>query len=352
MAKKRKKKSGRNILKKIIFCISAFIIVSLVAAGIIWKRYLVDSVTEKSFWLYIDKNSTLESVLDDLNKNIDPSEVKRIARMAKLNDYKPDEQPGAYRIDPEMGAFKVYRKLSHGTQNPIRFTFNNLRTKDDLAERISKSFMMSKEDISTQLDNPSVAADYGFNQKTFMAMFIPDTYEMYWTISPRRFLDKMYDESVRFWNEERKTKADAIGLTPQEVSTLASIVEEETKAKDEMKTVAGLYLNRLKKGMLLQADPTVKFAVSDFGIKRILHEHLTIDSPYNTYKYAGLPPGPIRIPSKTAIDAVLNCDHHDYIYMCAKEDFSGRHNFAVTYTEHLKNAQRYQKALNERNIMK
>ncbi|MFL1682460.1 endolytic transglycosylase MltG [Coprobacter secundus] len=350
MAKKKKK--SKNVLKKIIFVFSAIIVFLLIGAGIIWKRYLVDSVTEKSFWIYIDKSSTLENVLEDLGQNIAPSEVRRIARMAKLNNYNPKNQPGAYRIDPQMGAFKVYRKLSHGTQNPIRFTFNNLRTKEELAERIGNSFMISKSDVLALLNNPSVATDYGFDRYTFVSMFIPDTYEMYWTISSRRFLDKMYDEYVKFWNEERKKKASEIGLTLQGVSTLASIVEEETKAKDEMKVVAGLYLNRLKKGMLLQADPTVKFAINDFGVKRILHEHLNIDSPYNTYKNLGLPPGPIRIPSKAAIEAVLNYEHHDYIYMCAKEDFSGRHNFATTYTEHLKNALRYQKALNKRNIMK
>ena len=209
MAKKKKK--SKNVLKKIIFVFSAIIVFLLIGAGIIWKRYLVDSVTEKSFWIYIDKSSTLENVLEDLSQNIAPSEVRRIARMAKLNNYNPKNQPGAYRIDPQMGAFKVYRKLSHGIQNPIRFTFNNLRTKEELAERIGNSFMISKSDVLALLNNPSVATDYGFDRYTFVSMFIPDTYEMYWTISSRRFLDKMYDEYVKFWNEERKKKASEIG---------------------------------------------------------------------------------------------------------------------------------------------
>ena len=190
----------------------------------------------------------------------------------------------------------------------------------------------------------------GFTRETIPALFIPNTYEIYWNVSPERFMARMKQEYNRFWTEERRKKAEALGLTPVEVSTLASIVEEESAVADEYPTIAGLYLNRLKAGMPLQADPTVKFAAGDFALQRILDKHLAIDSPYNTYKYAGLPPGPIRIPSIRAIDAVLNPAHHRYFYMCAKEDFSGRHNFAATLAEHNRNANRYRAELNRRKI--
>ena len=160
----------------------------------------------------------------------------------------------------------------------------------------------------------------------------------------------MKREYNNYWNQKRISKAQAIGLTPLQVSTLASIVDEETANNAEKPVVAGLYINRLKKGMLLQADPTVKFALQDFTLKRILLKHLSIDSPYNTYKYAGLPPGPIRIPSVQGLESVLNYARHNYLYMCAKEDFSGTHNFAVTHSQHIVNAKLYQRELNRRKI--
>ena len=190
----------------------------------------------------------------------------------------------------------------------------------------------------------------GYSQETFPALFIPNTYEVYWTMTPAQFVARMVKENDRYWNMSRKDKAKAQGLTPIEVITLASIVDEETNKDDEKPIVAGLYLNRLHRGMLLQADPTVKFALGQFELRRILYAHLNVDSPYNTYKYAGLPPGPIRIPSMAAIESVLNPTKHNYIYMCAKEDFSGYHNFASSLTQHNANARRYQQALNQRGV--
>jgi UPF0755 protein len=183
-------------------------------------------------------------------------------------------------------------------------------------------------------------------------MFIPDTYEFYWTTSAKQFADRMKNEYERFWNDERKNRAEQINLNPVEVITLASIVQSETAKKEELKTVAGLYINRLKRGQLLQADPTVKYAVGDFSLKRILNLHLEIESPYNTYKYVGLPPGPINFPETESIDAVLNFEKHNYIFMCAKEDFSGYHNFAGTLAEHNRNAAKYRAALNAEKIWK
>ncbi|MCD7816338.1 MAG: endolytic transglycosylase MltG, partial [Bacteroides sp.] len=193
-------------------------------------------------------------------------------------------------------------------------------------------------------------AQIGYSTETLPCLFIPNTYEVYWTMTPEAFVKRMQKEHDRFWNEERKAKAQSIGLTPEEVATLASIVEEETANNAEKPMVAGLYINRLHADMPLQADPTVKFALQDFGLRRILHTHLETDSPYNTYKHTGLPPGPIRIPSIQGIESVLNYTRHNYLYMCAKEDFSGTHNFAATFSQHLANARKYQRELNRRKI--
>jgi UPF0755 protein len=212
--------------------------------------------------------------------------------------------------------------------------------------------MIDSIDIANLLTEKSILQEYNFTKQTLPALFIPNTYQVYWNISAKDFLNRMFKEYKRFWTEERQNKAKAIGLTPIEVSILASIVEEETNNKSEKPMVAGLYINRLKKGMPLQADPTVKFAWQDFTLRRITNKHLTIDSPYNTYKIIGLPPGPIRIPSPEGIDAVLNYSKHNYLYMCAKEDFSGTHNFASTLSEHNRNARKYWDALNKRKIYK
>jgi UPF0755 protein len=190
----------------------------------------------------------------------------------------------------------------------------------------------------------------GLSFSAFLPIFIPNTYEIYWDTSIDNFLKRMRKEYDRFWNDERRSKAEKIGLSPIQVATLASIVEEEATYIDEYPIVAGLYLNRLKRGMRLEADPTVKFAVGDFTLRRILFRHLEVESPYNTYKNGGLPPGPIRIPSIQAIEGTLSPQQHNYLFMCAKDDLSGRHNFATTHAEHARNAARYQRALNERGI--
>ena len=210
--------------------------------------------------------------------------------------------------------------------------------------------MVDSCEIANILNDTAYISKLGFTPETLPALFIPNTYEVYWNMSAEDFMQRMLKEHKAFWNEKRLKQAEAIGLTPIEVATLASIVEEETANQAEKPMVAGLYINRLKKGMLLQADPTVKFSLQEFGLKRILFKHLEVDSPYNTYKYAGLPPGPIRVPSYQGLESVLNYTKHNYIYMCAKEDFSGTHNFAVTSAQHAANARKYQQALNRRGI--
>ena len=208
---------------------------------------------------------------------------------------------------------------------------------------------MCSSDLST-LYNPTICETMNLDTANISCLFIPDTYEVYWDISIDELLKRMQKESARFWNDERIAKASALGLTPNEVITLASIIEEETANNSEKPAIAGMYINRLKQNMPLQADPTIKFALKQFELKRIYHNMLTLESPYNTYLNTGLPPGPIRIPSIKGIDAVLNAESHNYLYMCAKEDFSGTHNFARTYNEHLVNAAKYRRALNMRGI--
>ena len=229
-------------------------------------------------------------------------------------------------------------------------TIPESRTMDRLAVSLSKKLMLDSTMVAILLRDPSYCAKQGYDTATIACLFVPNTYEVYWNTSLDNLLARMKKEHDHFWNADRLAKAQAIGLTPNEVCTLASIIDEETANNAEKPMIAGMYLNRLKTGMPLQADPTIKFALQDFALKRIYHNMLTIDSPYNTYQNTGLPPGPIKIASVKGIDAVLNRVNHNYLYMCAKEDFSGTHNFAATYQEHLRNATKYARALNERGI--
>ena len=257
---------------------------------------------------------------------------------------------GRYHVLPDMTCLQLYRLLRNGTQEPMNFVVPTSRTMDKLAATLSQSLMVDSAEIATALTDSTYLATRGYTIATIPALFIPNTYEVYWDISVDKLVERMERENNRFWTAERKAKADACGLTHEQVATLASIVDEETANDAEKPMIAGLYLNRLRIGMPLQADPTVKFAVGDFSLRRILGKHLKTVSPYNTYLIEGLPPGPIRIASIAGLDAVLNHAEHNYLYMCAKEDFSGTHNFATTLSEHYRNARAYIKALNERGI--
>jgi UPF0755 protein len=270
--------------------------------------------------------------------------------LAKLRKYPENMKPGRYAVEPGMSCHTLLNRLRRGQQAPVRLTFNSLRLVSDLADRIAGQLMLDSDELLMCLSDEDRCESLGFNTTTVKTMFIPDTYEVYWNISADKLMERLKREYDAFWSADRLKKAESIPLTPVQVSILASIVEEETAAPDEYPIVAGLYINRLIKGMPLQADPTVKYATGDFSLKRILNKHLKVDSPYNTYLYDGLPPGPIRIPSQKSIDAVLNYTRHNYLYMCAKEDFSGRHNFAVTLREHNRNADRYRAQLNRSGI--
>lgn len=313
--------------------------------------YIFNDNVKKDSIIYITKDSDYKTVLQNLIDNDVLNDVKAFEWVAKRKEYKNFIKPGRYRLKPGMNTNQIVNMLRAGVQEPVDVTFNNVRFPYQLAGAVSKYIEADSLDILI-LFNPKTAEEYGFTEESFMAMFIPNTYEFYWTTTAREFADRMKKEYDRFWTDERKAKAEKAGLSEQEVATLASIVQEETNKNDEKPRMAGVYINRLKGGIPLQADPTIKFALGDFSIKRVLHVHLEMDSPYNTYLYAGLPPGPITFPEISSLEAVLNYEHHNYLYFCAKEDFSGYHNFARTLAEHNRNANKYRKVLNERKIFK
>lgn len=336
-----------KVKRFLVITIIAIVVVAIVVvcAGI---KYVTVGDTTETRWLYIPANSTNEAIRDSLYSSVGERTGNNVYVLWSLMNGKPTVANGAYRIDAGESPLNIYRKISRGTQTPIKVTFNNIRTLDELANRVASRMEFTAEEFLTVCD--SILSEKGFCKATYPAAFIPDSYEFYWTASPDKFVTTLYRYYERFWTIERVNKAKQKGLTPIEVSTLASIVEEETNRKDERPVVARLYLNRLERGMKLQADPTVKFAVGDFSLRRILNVHLAKNSPYNTYLYSGLPPGPIRIPDRSTLDAVLNAPKNNYLYMCAAEDFSGRHNFTSDYNQHLRNATRYQRALNARKI--
>lgn len=303
-------------------------------------------------YLYIHTGATFEQVLGMLDKCDCLCDMKSFEWMAVKMKYPNHIKPGKYLLKDGMSNRELLNMLRAGRQVPVKVIFHNIRFKKDLASDVSKQIEADSLSILKALNNDMLLGKYGFNSKTAIAMFIPNTYELYWNTMADDFLERMYKEYKHFWTDAKKQKAQNIGLSPVEVSTLASIIEEETQKNDEKRTIAGVYINRLKKGMRLQADPTVKFANGDFTIKRILDKYKDVDSPYNTYMYAGLPPGPICIPSISSIDAVLNYQRHEYLYFCAKEDFSGYHNFAHTLEQHNVNAAKYQKALSRAGIMR
>ncbi|KXX71573.1 endolytic transglycosylase MltG [Flammeovirga sp. SJP92] len=307
----------------------------------------------------IPHGATIENVSDTLQKYDILSELVPFRFVSKALKYNENVKPGLYVLQPDMTNLEAVRYLRSGAQTPIKITFNNARTIEDVAERITPRLEMTADQFYDAATDPALLKELGLDSLTVKALFLPNTYEVYWTISPKQLMRRLKKEYDRFWNKDRKVKAEAIGLTPFQVSTLASIVESETIKPDEMPKVAGLYVNRLNRNWALQSDPTVVYAAVQVGmvkeftdVKRVLNKHLEVDSPYNTYKYSGLPPGPIRIPSTTAINAVLNAEKHKYMYMVADADFSGYHHFSKTLTEHNRYARIYQNALNKKRVYK
>ncbi len=342
-------------MKKRIYIIGIVVLLLLAAAATVgylaYSAILAPIVKgEQTVYIQIHPEYDTQQVAEVLTSSATIESMAGFVPLMKYYKYNERVKPGNYAIRPGDSMRDICLRLLSGNQTPVRLVIPSVRTLDRLAGAVGKQLMTDSVAIAAILTDHHLIDSLGYTAETFPTLFLPNTYEVYWTMSPEQFIARMKKEHDTFWNTERKKKAQAQGLTPIEVTTLASIVDEETNKNDEKPLVAGLYLNRLKRGMLLQADPTVKFAHGKFDLRRILLAHLTIDSPYNTYKYAGLPPGPIRIPSIAAIESVLNPAKHSYIYMCAKEDFSGYHNFASTLRQHNANARRYQQALNQRGI--
>lgn len=286
-------------------------------------------------------------LLDSIAASGAVSNMKSFRRAASRMNLQQTFKPGHYQLQAGLNNKQIERVFSHGWQTPVKLLVRPcVRDLEKIAGALGRQLEADSTEIIAAIGDRQIMASHGFNRATYLAMFIPDTYEVYWTITPLQLLDRLKKEYDAFWNDSRRNKAREAGLNPEQVMTLASIVIEETKYEPEMPTIAGVYINRLRKGMPLQADPTVKYAVNDPSLRRILNKHLEVDSPYNTYKHTGLPPGPITTPTKAAIDAVLNYQHHNYLYFCAHENFNGQHRFASTLAGHLENARRYHSALN------
>jgi len=303
-------------------------------------------------YLTVPTGSTYDNLLNRMEESSILLDFESFKWIAELRNLPKHVYPGRYKIPDGTSNYKLINILRSGAQEPIQLVLQSTRTRAVIASRVSKQIEADSISIRDVLYDNDLLAEYGLNRETWMTVFIPNTYELYWNTSAEQFLARMVKEHQRFWNKERLAKADKLNLTTREVSTLASIVQQETVKKDEQAKVAGVYLNRIRMGMKLDADPTLIFAVGDFTITRVLNEHKKINSPYNTYKHAGLPPGPICIPTISNIDAVLKDERHKYIYFCAKEDFSGYHNFARTLGQHQVNAAKFRRELNRRKIWK
>ena len=315
-----------------------------------WFLFGSLSRSKESTYLYIDADDTVDSVCVKLRPYAHKVAWNGFSTLARHLGLGSHLRPGRYVIEPGEGAVKLFRRIRSGSQSPVRLIIPSVRTVDRLAGYLGKTLMVDSVDWLAALTNPDTCRAYERDTATMIAMFLPNTYEVYWTTSINQLLQRMQRESDAFWTDVRRDKAAQLNLTPDQVITLASIVDEETNAQAEKPAVAGMYYNRLQQGMPLQADPTVKFALKNFEARRVYRNMLSADSPYNTYRYAGLPPGPIRIPTLAGIDAVLNLEHHDYLYMCASPTFDGTHRFARTYAEHQINARAYTNALNDRGI--
>jgi len=329
----------------------SILLIAVVIAGLVYY-YFFSSMLKGggNSVVCIDNDDNIDSVYAKLEPVASSAGIAGFRTIVRHSSYADNIKTGRYVIEAGNGAFTVFRKMKNGLQTPVSLTIPEARTAGRLAGAIARKMMVDSLTLCKALTDSATCAKYGYTPKTMICMFIPNTYDIYWNSSVDKLLDRMNKESASFWTSERTRKAEAMGMTKEQVMTLASIVDEETANTAEKPMIAGMYCNRLKAGMPLQADPTIKFALNDFGIRRIYRNMLAVNSPYNTYKNTGLPPGPIKIPSIAGVDAVLNHAHHNYLYMCAKEDFSGTHNFAVTYDEHLSNAERYSKALNARGI--
>jgi UPF0755 protein len=347
MAKKTK--------KKIIYIISALMALGMIVGYYYYNKIWTDNVVDNKegfHYIYIKTGSTFEELCTSLQEEEVLHSVDNFIWVANLKGYSKKVKPGRYKITQNMSNSDIVNMLRIGKQDPVKLEFNSIRTVGQLAGAIGHQLEVDSTEFLSIFEDKAFLKTKGFTTENAISVFIPNTYSVNWNINAKALFERMCKEYDKFWTPSRKALAKEIKLSPTEVSTLASIVEQESSKNDEKPTVAGVYINRLNVNMALEADPTLIFAAGDFSIRRVLNIHKEIDSPYNTYKYKGLPPGPICVPSPSSIDAVLNYKRHDYIYFCAKETLDGYHNFAVSYKEHLANAKRYQAALDRMKIKK
>ncbi len=355
--RKKKQNSGKNNSSKRTLRIFLFIAI-FIAAGSLYEAYrmffspVVNIKSLDKSFLYIPTGADFETVMNIIRSENVIESPAAFEWFAKQMEYPENIKPGKYKLEEGMNAKDLLILLKSGRQTPVKLVFHNIRTKNEFAGRIAAQIEADSISILRVLkDNEFIKGlGTGMDNESILSLFLPNTYEFWWNTNEEQFVKKMAAEYELFWTKERKELAKTTGLDPVEVSIIASIVQQETRKVDEMPVIAGVYLNRQRKNWKLEADPTLVFAAGDFTIKRVLNVHKSIDSPFNTYMYPGIPPGPICIPSLAAIKSVLNYSRHDYMFFCAKEDFSGYHSFAKNYAEHLQNARRFQKALDKRNI--
>lgn len=332
--------------KTYIYIAAGVAALGLLFSVMAYRTFFMSNITGDGSYLYIPHNSGYNQLSDSLEKSGSVKSMRCFKRAAGFEGLENEIKPGMYHLKPGMSNHQIIRIIKRGWQTPVRITLSgNIRNVEKLSSLLSRKIESDSTEILATLKDSTLTDSLGFNPLTFPSMFLPDTYEVYWTVTPKELLLRFKKEYDRFWNRERLEKAVNIGLSPIEVSTLASIVSEESNLKEEQPVIAGVYLNRLRKNIPLQADPTIKFILNDPSVKRILNRHLSINSPFNTYKHAGLPPGPIVIPQKSTIDAVLDYKKHNYIYFCAKPTLDGSHNFTATLAEHNKNARAYQRVI-------
>lgn len=337
-----------NKKKITILFLIVFICLITFAVGVFFV-FGPNTKNNETVQIIVPREATYSQVLDTLSAHQILQNETTFKAVVKAMRFKT-MRVGKYDIHPHTDNYHLVKLLRRGQHYPITFAFNSVRTSDQFVQKVGHHFFFNPEELDSLLHDNTFLKKYQLTEETCPAIFIPNSYQIFYDITAKGFFDRMYKTYQQFWSGKRTEEANAIGLTPIEVTTLASIVEEENYRCKEWAIIAGLYINRLHKGMLLQSDPTVKFALGDFSRQRILNVDLQTDSPYNTYKYAGLPPGPIRMPNGAVVDSVLHYQHNNYLYMCAKEDLSGYHNFTASAAEHEKNARRYRAALQARNI--
>lgn len=326
------------------------ILVVILICGLGGYLWLLAGKSPSSALVKIPANATSVQLKDSLSKYLGDGYAAKVTRLVKMRGTDLTTRHGAYLIEAGWSPLTAMRRLTGGPQHPLTMTINGFRQRDVLQQKMAAKFDFSPDSIARVMADADVMDAYGLTPEQSLSLFLNDSYDFYWNVSPDAVVKKVGAHYLDVWNQSRRDKAAALGLSPADVMTLASIVDEETNAMEEKGTIGRLYINRLKIGMPLQADPTVRYAGGDFSVKRITSAMTKLDHPYNTYRNQGLPPGPIRTSSVETIDAILDSQPHDFIYMCAKEDFSGRHNFAKTYAEHEANARRYKRELDRRGI--